>query len=245
MQSDATRLSSLIATSTNGRLSPEPVVYRTGDYVGALRRLVIFAVDGSIICLVAIPAALLTPLLSVIFAWCYLAVLKPSRFRSPGYWVADAKIITLDGQRPSPFRMTLRILWMLHWIFGWPIGFPIDWLWSTFDEERQMLRDLFAGTRLVRNSAQPIGPGKISYVLYTGIGLAVMYARVRPKAASTPRSPDASLLEMTDSISEPREEAPQTIRPASVSVIACPNCGARVLPKANRTCPSCQSQIVS
>ena len=43
-----------------------------------------------------------------------------------------------------------------------------------------MLRDLFTGTRLVRNKAVPIGPGRIHYPRYTALGLVLVYRQVRP-----------------------------------------------------------------
>ena len=50
------------------------------------------------------------------------------------------------------------------------------------NHERQMLRDLMAETRLIRNRAKPIGVGKISRCLLTGLGITLSYARVRPKS---------------------------------------------------------------
>jgi hypothetical protein len=75
--------------------------------------------------------------------------------------------------------MTLRLFWMLNWLFG-PVSFFLDVLWTTMDDERQMIRDLVAGTRLVRNNAVPIGVGKVSYSFYTILCITVLYASVRP-----------------------------------------------------------------
>ena len=104
--------------------SRRPVVYRRQDYIGAGRHLVIFIVDLVVlivlIALIHVGIAAIFPIradaaflafgLSVALAWAYLAVLKPSRIRSPGYWVTGAKIVTVRGERPSVARMTLRLL---------------------------------------------------------------------------------------------------------------------------------------
>jgi uncharacterized RDD family membrane protein YckC len=184
-----------------------PMVYLREEYVGAFRHLLIFAVDAFVLylllfllALIASPFGELTsndparfvilPLLVV--SWIYLAVLKPSRFRSLGYWIADAKIITIDGKPPSPWRMTMRLLWASMYFFPYlTINFFTDLLWTTMNHERQMLRELMAGTRLVRNRAKPIADGKVTRCLFTGLGLTLFYARIRPKLIKADdRTPD-------------------------------------------------------
>jgi len=160
--------------------SAQPVMYHTFDYIGGFRHLVIFAVDGFVLLIITTPLTLLSPWLAIPAIWAYLAVLKPSRFRSPGYWVTGAKVVTLDGRSPSIARMTLRLSWMVLWTIGWPISIYLDWLWVFIEEERQMLCDYVFQTRLVRHDAQPIGPGRIHYVFVTAPALAIGYARVRP-----------------------------------------------------------------
>ncbi|HEY4260074.1 MAG TPA: RDD family protein [Schlesneria sp.] len=172
-----------------------PPIYRREDYVGAVRHLLIFAVDGAVILLLLMPlttviamfagsltgaTALFIPWLPLLCIWAYLAVLKPSRFRSIGYWVADAKIVTIQGQKPSPFRMTLRLLWAIFWWYG-SMGFFIDFFWTSTNRERQMLRDLLAETRLIRNKAQPIGVGKSIHSMMTCMSIAVMYTEIRER----------------------------------------------------------------
>jgi uncharacterized RDD family membrane protein YckC len=184
-------------------VSSGPLLYRRKDYVGALRHSVIFAVDGFIIYLIcsilfALHKAVIDSLqvespqefdvlggLGCILAcWVYLAVLKPSPFRSVGYWIADARIVTIYGRPPSPWRMTLRLIWSaLSLNSYYPVSIVTDLLWTTIEDERQMLRDLVTETRLIRNNAKPIGVGKISRCLFTGLGIIVSYARVREKNA--------------------------------------------------------------
>jgi uncharacterized RDD family membrane protein YckC len=222
-----------------------PLVYRREDYIGGFRHLVVFAVDSCVLLIMAIPLGALSEWLLLPFAWYYLAVLKPSRYRSPGYWVTNAKIITLDGQRPSPFRMTLRLFWMATWTVAWPISFLIDWVWTSIDDERQMLRDLFSGTRLVRNSATPLGVGRIVYVFYSGAGLNLTYAQVRPNDRGCPQSPVLSAIESPTSLPESVVKPTVAMRPHDGSIVPCPNCGMRVVPKPTGQCPSCQTQLLS
>ncbi len=171
-----------------------PFVYRREDYVGAFRHLLIFAVDSCVLffllfplAMIAIPFTDLHPLLIIvlpwlILCWVYLAVLKPSRFRSIGYWIADARIITIYGKPPSPWRMTMRLMWAAMYLVPYfTVSIFTDLVWTTMNVERQMLRDLVAETRLIRNRAKPIGVGKVSRCLFTGLGITVLYARVRPK----------------------------------------------------------------
>ena len=184
-----------------------PMLYRREDYVGAFRHLLIFVVDSCILyfilfllALIAIPSGdlLSTDLMPfvlplwLIHCWVYLAFLKPSRFRSVGYWIADAKIITIYGKPPSPWRMTTRLLWAaMYWLPYFSINIFADLLWTTMNSERQMLRDLMAETRLIRNRAKPIGVGKVSRCLFTGLGITVFYARVHPKTmTSESQQPD-------------------------------------------------------
>jgi uncharacterized RDD family membrane protein YckC len=238
-------MSSPAADARYDPLRSRPVVYRSSDYVGAFRRLLIYTVDASVLLIIAVPLGSWFPLLAMAFAWCYLAVLKPSRIRSPGYWVAGAKIVTLDGRSPSPFRMTLRLMWIGMWTIGWPIGFFADWLWTSMDDDRQMLRDLCTETRLVRNRATPIGPGRISYVLCTGIGLTVLYARVRANDHDIQPLEVSSFAEVPAMLPEMVTEKTAAIRTHDGSIIQCPKCGIRIIPKSSGHCPSCQTQLFS
>ena len=187
------------ATSENDNSGP--FVYHREDYVGALRHLLIFAVDSCVLffllfllALIAIPFPDLHPMQFVVLpwlllCWVYLAVLKPSRFRSVGYWIADARIITIYGKPPSPWRMTMRLMWAAMYLVPYfTVSIFTDLIWTTMNVERQMLRDLIAETRLIRNRAKPIGVGKVSRCLFTGLGIAVFYTRVHPKTMTSDAS---------------------------------------------------------
>jgi hypothetical protein len=73
-----------------------------------------------------------------------------------------------------PIRLAATFLW-----FSIPLGiFLVDMMWPTVDEERQSLRDLYCGTRIIRNHATPIAQGRIVNSFYTAMGYSLMYASV-------------------------------------------------------------------
>ena len=165
-----------------------PAVYRREDYVGAFRHLVILAVDFLVILFFVFPLSLLPAvflhslsaefatyyvIVPLVLAWLYLAVLKPSRIRSPGYWVTGARIVTINGGRPSPFCMTLRLASALLWLFAAPIGFFfIDILWTTAYFSSRQTSNRKAGDRFVvpASSSRPRNRcGRLSNSIAIGI----------------------------------------------------------------------------
>jgi uncharacterized RDD family membrane protein YckC len=186
-----------------------PFVYRREDYVGTIRHLVIIAVDLAVIVFVVFPLGIVPAIVAesmsiradtfavigpLFLTWLYLTVLKPSRIRSLGYWVTGSKIVTIYGEKPSTLRMTIRLAATIFW-FSLPLGtFLVDFMWPTVDEERQMLRDLYCGTRIIRNRATPIAQGRIVQSFYTAMGYSLTYSSVYKEAkveAVHSRSPDA------------------------------------------------------
>lgn len=174
-----------------------PFVYRREDYVGTIRHLVIIAVDLAVIVFVVLPLGMIPAVVAdsmsirsdlflfcpLLLTWLYLTVLKPSRIRSLGYWVTGSKIVTIYGEKPSTIRMTIRLAATILWIAVPPSGmFFVDLMWPTVDEERQTLRDLYCGTRIIRNRATPVAQGKIVYSFYTAMNYSLMYASVQKDA---------------------------------------------------------------
>ncbi len=161
------------------------VYFALDDYVGIMRRVVILVVDLAVLIVMYIVfAALFTTLagdlngtfilIYLLCVWAYLTVIKASRIRTVGYWLTGSRILNLRGKRPSIFRMTFR---MLLWAFG-PFNLLFDLLWSGIDDDRQTLRDRFAGTCVVKNRAEPIGTAEIHLTYYHALGFALMYPRV-------------------------------------------------------------------
>jgi uncharacterized RDD family membrane protein YckC len=239
----------------------DAVLYRRKDYVGIFRHIVIWAVDALVIfiffaLIIAIDTAFQSPqdvapslpamVVAIVAAWWYLTVLKASRFRTPGYRIADAKIVTLQGGQPSALQMTARMLWMSMWLFGWPVSLVLDCVWITMNDERQMLRELFTETRLIRRNARPFAVGRISYSLYDVCTMPLLIATIRNKHPATTLPPDS----VTPPVAEPAimpevDVVAATSGVADMSIIQCPQCGILVIPKSNGLCPSCQTKITA
>lgn len=171
------------------------VYYATEDYIGIRRRILIVIVDFGLIAVIGWLAMVLwntmppneIPYLILewgfpVFAYAYLTVIKASKIRTLGYRLVGAKVLTFKGKRPSMFRMTFRLL---LWVFG-PINAIFDLIWVGIDQDRQSLRDRFAGTYVVRVNAQPIGKAPIHLFYYQAFGLSLMLPTVcRPKDATS------------------------------------------------------------
>ena len=175
----------------------EYVFYHASDYAGFFRRIVAIVVD-----LVALLAILLACNLSldligaisldednlqgwyvvsiIIVGYPYLTLLKRSRLRTPGYWLAGLRIVDLKGRPPSMFLMTLRLFW---WVLG-PINPLIDLLFMTSDDRRQTIRDKLIGTYVIKKNAAPAGFGHKTIGSRSFMGMMLMYPVVRPTSSS-------------------------------------------------------------
>jgi uncharacterized RDD family membrane protein YckC len=120
-----------------------------------------------------------------IFVYVYLAILKPSRVRTLGFWLTGVRIVNHKGQRPSVFRMTFRLM---LWILG-PINPIIDFLWLGGDDHRQTLRDKFAGTYVIKRDATPVGQGIRRAAYYSLMGATLIFREIRPV-----KKPQASVI---------------------------------------------------
>lgn len=89
-------------------------------YVGLGRRLLIQIIDAAVLVVVSIVLSIVSVLLfrdpdgafllaMVVFTWAYLAVVKQSKMRTVGFRLANARIVTLRGQRPSILAETRSV----------------------------------------------------------------------------------------------------------------------------------------
>jgi uncharacterized RDD family membrane protein YckC len=108
-------------------------------------------------------------------AYIYLAVIKPSGLRTIGYRLANLRIVNMNGDRPSLFQMTWRFVLL---ILG-PFHFLIDLFWLGGDENRQTLRDKFAGTYVIKPGSIPSGTGPFIFATYYVFGLSLMFREVK------------------------------------------------------------------
>ena len=171
--------------------SPPGVLYADGDYAGFFRRFLILGVDAAV--LAGLWAILLflqrvldpdVPLSGTLFwvgaglSWAYLTLLEAT-VGTLGLRMTGTRVVTLEGKRPTVFRMTFRLL---IWIFG-PINAFVDFFWLGGDAYKQTLRDKFAGTLVVRKSATPVGTGDIRLNRYQFLVFSLVFYEVSKPAA--------------------------------------------------------------
>jgi uncharacterized RDD family membrane protein YckC len=172
----------------------EGVYYRKADHARIARRLVSDVVDAIVLLFAVmvvgtVCTAMMGPtdraVMWIMIIWpaicyIYLVILKPSKVRSLGYIVADLKIVTIKGHRPSLPRMTFRL--GLAFLGSWFIP-PLELIWVGIDDDSQTLRDRYASTYVVRARAEPVGRGSIHLTRYMALGWNLMFPVVtRPPA---------------------------------------------------------------
>lgn len=169
----------------------EGVYFAFDDYIGIMRRIIIFMVDATVLLALLVAIEIVYVLLTDDFVsstipisvwsfsvWGYLTIVRASRIRTVGYWVTNARILNLRGTKPSVFRMTYRLLLSIFFLYN----IFYDLIWATVDEDRQSLADCFAGTCVVKKNSSPQGRSEIHFTYYCAIGFVYFYQRVmRPK----------------------------------------------------------------
>lgn len=161
------------------------VYYSADDYIGLGPRILILIVDTfvliAIVWLIAFAWVNTVGDYNRIFVgiiafaiWLYVVPLKRSTFRTIGYRMTGAKLVTLKGKRPSLFMLSFR---SLLWILG-PFNLLFDLIWCGIDDDRQTMRDRFSNMCLVRNHANPIGSGEVHLAHFNAFGYALRYPHV-------------------------------------------------------------------
>ncbi|MBI5550808.1 MAG: RDD family protein [Desulfobacterales bacterium] len=165
------------------------VIFDKNDYAGFIKRVVITIVDLAVIFIVLASMFYISDhliddydlfyyfnlLFFVSFLVWYLALLKRSRYRTPGYILAGVKIVDLKGRKPSVFKMVFRAFLLL---IG-PFEVLIDIMWLTQEVTKQTLRDKYVGTYVVRKDAVPAGKGRLQVVTLGVMGWSLMYREVK------------------------------------------------------------------
>src|SRR6185503_14789798 len=156
------------------------VYYRTTDYAGLGRRLLVALVDTVVLLCALFTLVLVRGSLApefarasqlyasafVAFAFGYLALLGRSRYGTLGYALTRVRVVDLRGEQPSVLRMSFRT--MLG-ILG-PLDALANIIWLGGDVNRQSVHDKLAGTYIVRRGAEPEGRGLQRFVTYTLFG---------------------------------------------------------------------------
>lgn len=167
------------------------VYYAPSDYLGTGKRLLIDVVDVFAAIILSLLATAIgffvvtteeSNELVVLTAWfvvwfAYFVLLKRSRFRTLGYVMARARIVNLQGERPSISSLTIRFLFAM---FG-PLNLLFDLFWIPSDPARQALRDKFAHTYVIRGDASPAGSGVVTYAPYTILGGSFIFQEVKAR----------------------------------------------------------------
>jgi uncharacterized RDD family membrane protein YckC len=165
------------------------VYYAPEAYAGFLKRLLIVAVDLSVIFFVWAIVYILwygggpdPEYLGIWFvglcftvAYIYLVFVESSSIGTLGFLLTKVKIVNLRGERPSGWRVSFRLF---LWVLG-PFHPVIDLLWLTGDRDRQTLRDKLAGTYVVRKDALPCGQGTVRLSQYFLFGLSILFPESR------------------------------------------------------------------
>lgn len=171
--------------------SPLGVYYRRADHPGFFCRLLVDLIDLTVVMLLMLLIMFLIALLcpsdwytglAMLFTaalwFIYFVLLKRSRIRTLGYVLFGTRIVSLHGQPPSLFAMSIRLLFAG---LG-PFNSLLDLIWIAGDEQRQALRDKFAGTYVIRRYATPCGQGPIVYNRYMLLGYNFLFRDVKPAA---------------------------------------------------------------
>ena len=164
------------------------VYYKKQDYASIWKRIFAWVIDLSVISFFiggywygnfyfindSMLAVTISFWGSVLIAYVYLAILKPSKLRTLGFRVADIKIVDLYGKKPSWSTMLVRFLLLA---IG-PFTLIIDILWLTGETTKQTLRDKYVGTYVVRNSSEPYGTGISRNVELDFLGWHLIYKEI-------------------------------------------------------------------
>ncbi len=169
------------------------VIYKSKDYAGFTRRLLIAAVDGIVFVLLLLPIVVFTTIalkdhdafyfkINYIFSallliW-YFALLKRSKFRTVGYVLTGVKIVDLQGNKPSVFKMILR----LFLLFIGPFVVYIDIPWLMSEATKQTLRDKYVGTYVVRKNAIPIRTDRLQTVMLGVMSWSLTYREIKEES---------------------------------------------------------------
>lgn len=165
------------------------VVYEKKAYAGFYKRVIIALVDLIVIAAISSFCLYITDFIFyyedsyykfnfvfiLVLSIFYLAILKRSKYRTVGYILTSVKIVDLKGERPSIFKMILRVLLFL---LG-PFELFIDIIWLTSEATKQTLRDKYIGTYVIAQDAVPVKKGKLQNVSLGFMGWNLMYREVQ------------------------------------------------------------------
>ena len=157
--------------------------FRIEDYAEIWRRFLIDIIDlltVGTLC-VALFALLWLSVPNKVILWFWMAILfgyfvilKRSRWGTLGYRIGGVRIVGLNGQSPSLWILTVRMMFL----FVGPFNYVADLIWLSGDPQRQALRDKFAQTYVVRKKAIPAGTGRVIHRQYFLLGWNFLFREI-------------------------------------------------------------------
>lgn len=128
-------------------------------------------------------------LITWILVWFgYFVLLKRSGFTTIGYRIGNTKIVNLQGNNPSLYFLTLRLIFA---VIG-PFNILLDLFWIPSDPHRQSVRDKIAHTYVIKRNAQVAGRGKIIFRRYNICGYNLVFPEVDTAEKDKFQLPDGS-----------------------------------------------------
>jgi uncharacterized RDD family membrane protein YckC len=165
--------------------------FRREDYAAIWRRFLIDIIDlltVGTLC-VALFALLWRSVPNKVILWSWMAILfgyfvilKSSRLGTLGYRVAGVRIVGLNGQSPSLWNLTVRMMFL----FLGPFNYVADLIWLSGDPHRQALRDKFAQTYVIRKKAMPAGTGTVIHRQYFVLGWNFLFREIESGPVAVP-----------------------------------------------------------
>jgi uncharacterized RDD family membrane protein YckC len=176
------------------------VFYPIEAYAGFWLRLAIELIDTFVVSGLCIGLSLVlvgflhtaeSLLKALLIGWlliwfCYFVLLKHSTLSTIGYRIGTVKIVTLQGNNPSLYSLSLRLIFA---VIG-PLNLLLDLIWITSDPHRQSLRDKFAHTYVIKRDAQVAGRGKIIFRTYSILGWNLVLQEVDVSSKGNPGDPN-------------------------------------------------------
>lgn len=164
---------------TNSEQQSRGCYYATEVYGSLRRRMLALGVDSVVLAVLVMGAFLvasgsdpdanlaLALIALILSAYIYFVEVERSRFRTLGFRLTRLQVVSLSGERPTRLAMMTRLV--IVWLG--PLNLLLDLFWISDDENRQALRDKFAGTYVVKVDARPLGTGAVRYERYFFFGM--------------------------------------------------------------------------
>jgi len=161
------------------------VIYSDNAYVGLWVRILAILIDSFSLLIIGLAIYIIWTLFQlpekyflifvIILSFIYLTVVKSSKTGTFAYILLKLKVVDLNGNQPSLFKMITRFALL---VTG-PLNIIIDMIWLTSEQTKQTLRDKIAGTYVIKQDSLPIELGIIKYKHLDVMGYALSIKEVQ------------------------------------------------------------------